>query len=45
MGKVHEQIDERLAAWLTAEKKGPDCIAAYRAKHNTVSLDWLPGPA
>ncbi len=40
---VMEVVGERdlLARW--AEKRSPERIAAYRAEHNAVSIDGLPG--
>ena len=36
-------VGERDLLRLSAEKKGPDALATYRAERNAVSLDGLPG--
>jgi len=40
---VMEVVGERDLMRLTAQKKGPEGLAAYRAQHNAVSIDGLPG--
>ena len=40
---VMEGVGERDLMRLTAQKKGPEDLAAYRAQHNAVSIDGLPG--
>jgi hypothetical protein len=40
---VMEMVAERDLLQLTAEKKGPDGLAAYRSEKNAVSIDGLPG--
>jgi len=36
-------VPERDLLRLKAEKKGPDGLADYRARHNSTSIDGLPG--
>jgi hypothetical protein len=40
---VMEFAGERDLLRLTAEKKGPEGMASYRAVNNTTSIDGLPG--
>ena len=40
---VMDLVGERDLLRLSAEKRGPDGLAAYRAEKNAVSLDGLPG--
>ena len=40
---VMEFVEERDLMRLSADKRGPDGLKAYRAEHNTTSLDGLPG--
>jgi len=40
---VMEVVGERDLMRLTAQKKGPEGLAAYRAEHNAESIDGLPG--
>jgi hypothetical protein len=40
---VMEMVGERDLLRLSAEKRGPAGLAAYRAEKNTVSIDGLPG--
>jgi predicted pyridoxine 5'-phosphate oxidase superfamily flavin-nucleotide-binding protein len=40
---VMEVVGERDLLRLTAEKKGPDGMARYRADKNALSIDGLPG--
>jgi Pyridoxamine 5'-phosphate oxidase len=40
---VMEMVGERDLLRLSAEKKGPDGMARYRAANNTASIDGLPG--
>jgi len=40
---VMKVVGERDLMRLTAQKKGPEGLAAYRAQHNAVSIDGLPG--
>jgi hypothetical protein len=40
---VMELVGDRDLLQLSAEHKGPEGLAAYRAEHNAVSLDGLPG--
>lgn len=40
---VMHLVAERDLIRLSAEKKGPDGMAAYRVQHNKVSIDGLPG--
>jgi hypothetical protein len=38
-----ELVGERDLLRLGAERRGPDGLAAYRAKNNATSIDGLPG--
>jgi hypothetical protein len=38
-----EIVGDRDLLQLSAEHKGPEGLAAYRAERNAVSLDGLPG--
>ncbi|MBC7374565.1 MAG: pyridoxamine 5'-phosphate oxidase family protein [Frankiales bacterium] len=40
---VMDFVGERDLMRLSADKRGPDGLAAYRAEHNETSLDGLPG--
>jgi hypothetical protein len=40
---VMEMVGERDLLRLGAQRRGPDGLADYRAKHNAVSIDGLPG--
>lgn len=40
---IMDVVEERDLLRLTAEKKGPDGMDAYRAGNNSRSIDWLPG--
>lgn len=40
---VMDMVEERDLLRLTAEKKGPEGLEAYRALKNTTSIDGLPG--
>lgn len=40
---VMDLVEERDLLRLTAERKGPDGMSAYRADKNAVSIDGLPG--
>jgi hypothetical protein len=40
---VMEMVGERNLLRLSAEKKGPEGMAAYRAVNNSASIDGLPG--
>ena len=40
---VMEVVQERSLLALRADQRGPDGLAAYRAEHNSLSLDGLPG--
>jgi hypothetical protein len=41
---VMDLVGERDLLRLSAVKRGPDGLAAYRAERNAMSLDGLPGP-
>jgi hypothetical protein len=40
---VMEMMEERDLLRLGAQRRGPDGLAEYRAKHNSASIDGLPG--
>jgi hypothetical protein len=40
---VMDMVGERDLLRLSAQRRGPEALADYRAKHNAASLDGLPG--